>query len=151
VQQRVAIVTGRLDLAWTVIERSLAKNPRHAHAAHFRTHVMYERGEVAEAIEYLEGWMPGLDKRSLVHCHLSWHVAPRCARGGPAPTWLGGLSRGCAPRKGLGSAAHNVVTDAASFLWRAELAGQPRSTQLWHEVLSSTATEPSGQGATGDH
>lgn len=45
----------------------------------------------------------------------------------------------------------NVVIDAASFLWRAELAGQPRSTQLWHEVLSFTATEPSGQGATGDH
>lgn len=72
-----ACETGRLDLAWTLIERSLAKNPRHAHAAHFRTHVMYERGEVAEAIEYLEGWMPGLDKRSLVHCLLSWHVAPR--------------------------------------------------------------------------
>src|SRR5437762_11258092 len=70
-----ACETGRLDLAWTLIERSLAKNPRHGHAAHFRTHVMYERGEGAEAIDYLVGWMRGMDKRNVVHCHLSWGVA----------------------------------------------------------------------------
>jgi hypothetical protein len=28
----------------------------------------------------------------------------------------------------------NVVTDAASFLWRAELAGEPRRAPLWREV-----------------
>jgi hypothetical protein len=28
----------------------------------------------------------------------------------------------------------NVLTDAAAFLWRAELAGRPRDSRLWNEV-----------------
>lgn len=128
-----ACETGRLDLAWTLIERSLAKNPRHGHAAHFRTHVMYERGEVAEAIDYLEAWMPGLDKRSLVHCHLSWHVALAALAAGRHERAWQAYREGVHPGGAWGPPL-NVVTDAASFLWRAELAGQPRSTQLWHEV-----------------
>ena len=128
-----ACETGRLDLAWTLIERSLAQNPRHAHAAHFRTHVMYERGESAAALDYLAGWMPGLDKRSLVHCHLSWHVAlAALAAGQPERAWEA-YRAGVHPGGAWGPPL-NVVTDAASFLWRAELAGQPRSAPLWREV-----------------
>lgn len=128
-----ACETGRLDLAWTLIERSLAQNPRHAHAAHFRTHVLYERGESAAALAYLDGWMPELDKRSLVHCHLSWHVAlAALAAGRPERAWEA-YRAGVHPGGAWGPPL-NVVTDAASFLWRAELAGQPRSALLWREV-----------------
>lgn len=128
-----ACETGRLDQAWTLIERSLAQQPLHAHAAHFRVHVMYERGEVAESLAFLESWMPMLPKRSLVHCHLSWHVA------------LAALAAGQSERawQAYGDAVHpggawgpplNVVTDAASFLWRAELAGETSRPALWREV-----------------
>ena len=128
-----ACETGRLDLAWTLIERSLAKNPRHGHAAHFRTHVMYERGEVAEAIDYLEAWLPGLDPRSLVHCHLSWHVAlAALAAGRHERAWE--AYRTTVHPGGAWGPPLNVATDAPSFLWRAELAGQPRYAQLWREV-----------------
>jgi tetratricopeptide (TPR) repeat protein len=34
---------GRLDEAWDLIEQSLAGNPRNAHGAHIRVHVLYER------------------------------------------------------------------------------------------------------------
>jgi tetratricopeptide (TPR) repeat protein len=128
-----ACETGRLDLAWTLIERSLAKNPRHAHAAHFRTHVLYERGESAEALDYLEDWMPGLDKRSLVHCHLSWHVALAALAAGRRERAWEAYRAGVHPGGAWGPPL-NVVTDAASFLWRAELAGEPRSAQRWREV-----------------
>lgn len=128
-----ACETGRLDLAWTLIERSLAKNPRHAHAVHFRTHVMYERGEVGEALGYLEAWMPGLDPRSLVHCHLSWHVTlAALAAGHHERAWA--AYRDCVHPGGAWGPPLNVGTDAPSFLWRAELAGQPRPQQLWQEV-----------------
>jgi hypothetical protein len=128
-----ACETGRLDLAWVLIERSLAKNPRHAHGAHFRTHVMYERGEVGEAIDYLEAWMPGLDPRSLVHCHLSWHVTlAALAAGRHERAWE--AYRTAVHPGGAWGPPLNVATDAPSFLWRAELAGQPRSAGLWHEV-----------------
>ncbi|HEY2976352.1 MAG TPA: tetratricopeptide repeat protein [Burkholderiaceae bacterium] len=128
-----ACETGRLDLAWTLIERSLEKNPRHGNAAHFRTHVLYERGEFEEALDYLEGWMPGLDKRSLVHCHLSWHVALAALAAGRRERAWEAYSAGVHPGGAWGPPL-NVVTDAASFLWRAELAGEPRSAQRWREV-----------------
>lgn len=110
-----ACETGRLDLAWSLIERSLATNPRHAHAAHFRTHVMYERGEVAEALDYLEAWMPGLDPRSLVHCHLSWHLAlAALAAGRHARAWEA-YRASVHPGRAWGPPL-NVGTDAPSFL-----------------------------------
>lgn len=128
-----ACETGRLDFAWTLIERSFAQNPRHGHAAHFRTHVMYERGEIGAAIDFLESWMPGLDPRSLVHCHLSWHVTlAALAAGRKERAWE--AYRANVHPGGAWGPPLNVATDAPSFLWRAELAGQPRSPQLWHEV-----------------
>ena len=133
VRSFAACETGRLDLAWTLIERGFAHNPRHAHAAHFRTHVMYERGESAAALDFLEGWMPGLDKRSLVHCHLSWHVALAALAAGRRERAWEAYRAGVHPGGAWGPPL-NVVTDAASFLWRAELAGEPRSASLWHEV-----------------
>ncbi|NPC58306.1 tetratricopeptide repeat protein [Caenimonas soli] len=129
-----ACETGRLDLAWTLIERSLAQTPRHdAHAAHFRIHVMYERGESDAALEYLEGWMPRLDKRSLMHCHLSWHVALAALATGRRERAWEAYRTGVHPGGAWGPPL-NVVTDAASFLWRAELAGEPRSALMWRQV-----------------
>jgi tetratricopeptide (TPR) repeat protein len=128
-----ACESGRLDIAWTLIERSLAQHPRNANAAHFRIHVMYERGESAAALNYLEGWMPGLDKRSLMHCHLSWHVALAALAAGQRERAWEAYRTGVHPGGAWGPPL-NVVTDAASFLWRAELAGEPRSAPLWREV-----------------
>ena len=128
-----ACETGRLDQAWTLIERAFAKNPRHGHAAHFRVHVMYERGEASSADSFLEGWMPGLDKRSLVHCHLSWHVALAALAAGRRERAWEAYVAGVHPGGAWGPPL-NVVTDASSFLWRAELAGEPRSEARWREV-----------------
>lgn len=128
-----ACETGRLDQAWTLLERALAANPRHAHAAHFRVHVMYERGESAMALDFLEDWMPRLDKRSLTHCHLSWHVAlAALAVGRTDRAWE--VYRSSVHPGGAWGPPINVVTDSVSFLWRAELAGQPRNDTAWREV-----------------
>lgn len=125
--------TGRLDEAWTRLERALQANPRHAHAAHFRTHVMYERGESALALEFLEGWMPQHDRRSLTHCHLSWHLAlAALAVGKTDLAWQ--AYRASVHPGGAWGPPINVVTDAVSFLWRAELAGQPRDEFAWREL-----------------
>jgi len=128
-----ACETGRLEQAWTLIERSLAQRPRHANAAHFRTHVMYERGDAAGSLAYLESWMPALDKRSLMHCHLSWHVALAALALGQRERAWEAYRAGVHPGGAWGPPI-NVVTDAASFLWRAELAGEPRSSAMWRQV-----------------
>jgi tetratricopeptide (TPR) repeat protein len=124
---------GKLDEALTLIERSMAGNARNAHGAHIKVHVLYEMGEDRAALDYLEAWMPGLDKKALLHCHLSWHVALFALA-------LGNLSRAWEVYRrqvhpgGSWGPALNAVTDSAAFLWRAELAGQPRDEQLWREA-----------------
>lgn len=128
-----ACETGRLDEAWTRIERALAANPRHAHAAHFRAHVMYERGESAAILDFLDGWMPQHDRRSLTHCHLSWHVALAALAVGRLDRAWEAYRTSVAPGGAWGPPI-NVVTDAASFLWRAELAGHPRDVEAWRQV-----------------
>lgn len=124
---------GRLDEAWDLIEQSLAGNPRNAHGAHIRVHVLYEKGEPERASRYLDGWMPGYAKEGLLHCHLSWHVALLALE-------LGHLARAWDV---YGADVHpggawgpplNVATDAPAFLWRSELAGQARRPELWRDV-----------------
>jgi hypothetical protein len=124
---------GRLDEAWRLIEASTAANPRNAHGAHVRVHVLHEMGEMARASEYLESWMPGFDRRGLLHCHLSWHVALTALS-------LGKLERAWEAYRtdihpgGSWGPPLNVVTDSVSFLWRAELAGGGRQPELWREI-----------------
>jgi tetratricopeptide (TPR) repeat protein len=125
--------SGRLDEAWRLIEPSMAANPRNAHGAHIKVHVLHEMGEMAQALDYLEGWMPGLDKRSLLHCHLSWHVALTALSLGKVERAWEAYRAGVHPGGSWGPPI-NVVSDTAAFLWRAELAGEPRRPELWREA-----------------
>jgi predicted Zn-dependent protease len=113
-----ACETGRLDEAWRMIEPSMAANPRKAHGAHIKVHVLYEMGEMARALDYLEAWMPGLDKRSLLHCHLSWHVALTALSLGKVERAWEAYRAGVHPGGAWGPPI-NVVSDCAAFLWRA--------------------------------
>jgi tetratricopeptide (TPR) repeat protein len=124
---------GRLDEAWPLIERSMAAHADNAHGAHVKTHVLHESGATEQSLDFLEEWMPGYDRRGLMHCHLSWHVAL-------AALALGKLDRAWEAYRsdihpgGSWGPALNVVTDAVAFLWRAELAGGPRQPNLWAEI-----------------
>ena len=66
---------GRLDEALDQIERSMKTNPRNAHGAHIKAHVLYEMGEDKKGLDYLEGWLPAYAREGMMHCHISWHVA----------------------------------------------------------------------------
>lgn len=125
--------SGRLDEAWDLVERSMAANPRNAHGAHIKVHVLHEMGEMARALDFLEGWMPGFDRRGLMHCHLSWHVALTALSLGKFDRAWGAYRADVHPGGSWGPPI-NVVSDCAAFLWRAELAGEPRRPELWREV-----------------
>jgi tetratricopeptide (TPR) repeat protein len=130
---------GCIDQALSNIERSLALNTRNAHAAHIRAHVYYESGEREPGLAYLRDWWSAYPKASQLHCHLAWHIA------------LWELELGRAHRAWQVYHAHvrpgaswgppiNTLTDSASFLFRAELAGEGRQAELWSE-LSAYAEE----------
>ena len=124
---------GQLDRAATLIARSLAGEPRSGHGAHVHAHVLYEQQAHGAASEYLEAWLPGYDRQAVMHCHLSWHLAMSAlGQGDAARAWQ--LFRTSVKPGGAWGPPLNLLTDAASFLWRAELAGQPRDEALWREL-----------------
>jgi tetratricopeptide (TPR) repeat protein len=125
--------SGRLDQAWELVERSLAAQPRNPNAAHFKVHVLYERGDMAAAFAFLEDWMPALDRDALMHCHLSWHHALSALATGRRPRAWEIYESSVHPGAAWGPPI-NVATDAASFLWRAELAGESTPLPFWREV-----------------
>ncbi len=128
-----ACESGRIDEAWELIERSLAGNPRNANGAHFRVHVLYEKGKPEEASRYLERWMPDYAKAGVLHCHISWHATLLALDLGElARAWE--IYAADVHPGGAWGPPLNVATDAPAFLWRSELAGQPRRPELWCDV-----------------
>jgi tetratricopeptide (TPR) repeat protein len=124
---------GQLDEALDLIERSMAANPKNAHGAHIKAHVLYEMGEDRAALDFLESWFPGYARDGLMHCHISWHVALFALILGDAEqAWR--IYRDQVHPGGAWGPALNVATDAPAFLWRAELAGHERRDELWREV-----------------
>lgn len=125
--------TGRLADARGRIERSLAANPRNAHGAHVLAHVLHESGETAAVEDFLADWLPRYDRHALMHCHLSWHAAlASLALGHRDRAWQ--AYRGAVHPGAAWGPPLNVVTDAASFLWRAALAGEAGDADLWRQV-----------------
>lgn len=124
---------GRLAEARRAIDRAMAIYPRNAHGAHVYAHVLYESGEDAAGLAFLERWLPDLPRESQLHCHLSWHAA----------LWNFDLGHVEAARRILAADIRpggawgppiNVVTDASALLWRMQLAGQPVDAAAWQSV-----------------
>jgi tetratricopeptide (TPR) repeat protein len=124
---------GRLDEALALIERSMAINPRNAHGAHIKAHVLYEMGEDRAALDYLESWLPAYPRQGLMHCHISWHIALFALMLGDSErAWQ--VYKAQVHPGGAWGPALNVATDAPAFLWRAELAGHARQPALWDDI-----------------
>ena len=124
---------GRAQEGLEMIERSLEIYPRNAHAAHTLTHARYELGDDRDAVSYLEQWLPDYNPRGQLHCHLWWHLAMCHLMLGNAPQMWASYQQHCTPAVSQSSPL-NIVTDGASLLWRAELAGEVRNQQCWRDV-----------------
>ena len=133
------VEVGDIERARTTIERSLALYPRNAHGAHIRAHVYYEAGEREAGLAYLEEWWQDYPKESLLHCHISWHIALwQLALGRSEEAWSFYRAH---LRPGVSTGPPiNTLSDSASFLLRAEMAGEARDPELWRE-LSQYATQ----------
>ncbi len=125
--------TGQIDPADATVERALALNPRNANAAHIRAHVWYEAGDSAAGTAYLEDWLPGYDRAGMLHGHLSWHAALWALGDGDTAGMWRRIDADIAPGVAQGLAL-NVLTDMASILYRAELAGEKVAPERWTQV-----------------
>lgn len=129
---------GRTEEALDVMARSLELESRNANASHFKAHSHYERGETEEGRDFLRDWIKDYDRRSLIHGHLSWHVALWSLHLGETEAMWGAMDDAIAP--GTGHALPlNVLTDTASLLCRAELAGVEVAPERWQAVSEYAA------------
>jgi tetratricopeptide (TPR) repeat protein len=115
------------------IERSLVQNPKNAWAAHARAHLAYEEGDGEAARAFLAAWLPTYPRGGALYSHLNWHLALAHLELDDAPAAFGLFHRAFAPEVHSGP-PRGKLNDGISFLWRAELAGQPRDTERWHRL-----------------
>lgn len=115
------------------IESALRGNPRNAHAAHVRGHLYYELGERSEGLRFLKEWTKEYPKDGQIHCHISWHQAIWSLETGRREDAWGIYTKDMQPGGSWGPQL-NVLTDCASFLARAEMAGETIDPALWRTI-----------------
>ncbi len=121
------------------IETALRGNPRNAHAAHIRAHLYYELGEREDGLRFLTAWAKDYPKDGQLHCHISWHQAIwSLETGRREAAWR--IYRNDLHPGGSWGPPLNVLTDGASFLARAEMAGESVDPELWR-ALSRYASQ----------
>jgi hypothetical protein len=102
-----------------------------------RAHVDYECGEDAAGLAWLGDWVYGYSRDGIMHGHLHWHLTlAALALGDGARAW----SLYEAQVRGAWGPPLNLVTDASSFLLRAEFCGMPAPEGAWR-ALAAVAAE----------
>ena len=127
------VEAGQTNIAVETIERSLAANPRNANGAHIKSHIHYERGETQAGYNYISEWHKDFDKRAPLHCHISWHIALWALEQGDEDRAWQVMETDVMPDGAWGPPL-NVLTDTASFLLRAEIAGAAPRPDLWQKM-----------------
>ena len=129
---------GKHGRAHKNIEASMASFPRNGHGAHIRAHLYYEVGERKAGFDYLKEWARDYPRNAHIHCHVSWHQALWAMELGRVDEAWAIYRENLHPGAAWGPQI-NVLTDCASFLFRAELAGEPRKAELWSDLSAYAA------------
>ena len=127
------IETGQWDRGRQLAERALEQRPKTPHGAHTLVHALFEAGADDEAVDFLDGWLPGSDRASVLHCHIWWHYAlVLMAVSRHDDAWQA-FRNNCLPGTTT-SPPITVFSDSSSFMWRSELAGRPRDRDVWQQL-----------------
>ena len=128
---------GKLAVARAKVERSLAANPNNAHGAHGFAHVCYESGEPDTARAFLSSWLATYPREGFFYGHLSWHLSLCEIQTGNWEEALR-LYRDALALDRHSGGPQQKISDGAAYLWRSELAGQPRDTAAWRGLYGYT-------------
>ena len=126
---------GQLAAARMKTEKSVTTNPNNAHGAHGFAHVCYESGEPETARTYLSSWLATYPRDGFFCGHLSWHLSLCEIQAG---NWAEALRlyRDAIALERHSGGPQQKISDGAAFLWRTELAGQPRDTAAWRRLYA---------------
>jgi hypothetical protein len=115
-----------------VTERGFDLRRQNAHAAHAVLHAMFEDGSIAAADRLVDDWIPSYDRAGILHGHIRWHQALGALEHGDAARALAIYADVLQPQA-TQAPPLNVVTDAASLLWRLSAYGHAVPRALWVE------------------
>jgi hypothetical protein len=121
---------GHNAAAHAKIEGSLARNPTNAYGAHSYAHLCYEAGELTSGRAYLQSFLKTYSRDGGFYGHLSWHLALFELLADDAEASFRLYNEAVAPEVNR-DAALSTLANAASFLWRWELAGHPHDAARW--------------------
>jgi tetratricopeptide (TPR) repeat protein len=124
---------GQLAAARPKIERSVVAKPNNAHGAHGFAHVCYESGDPDTARAYLTSWLAAYPRDGFFYGHLSWHLSLCELQAGNWAEALG-LYRDAIALGRHSGGPQQQMSDAVAYLWRSELAGQPRDDAAWRAM-----------------
>lgn len=115
------------------IERSFAQNPANPWAAHATAHLAYEEGNPEAACAQLAAFLAVYPRAGALHSHLSWHQALAHLEAGDTAAAFRLFRESFGPDVHTGP-PRGKLNDVVSFLWRSELAGQPRDAATWRTM-----------------
>lgn len=119
-------------------QRAYDLRPANANAVHALSHALFEGGAGEEAERLIAGWLPGYDRSGTLHGHIAWHAAlAALERDDPAGA-LAIYAEHVQPSVSAGLAV-NVVSDAASLLWRLRAYGHTVPEGLWEAAAAYAA------------
>jgi len=124
---------GEVARGRTMLERAVERRRENANGAHALSHAMYEGGAGDDAEAFIAGWLPEYDRSGILHGHIAWHSALVALERGDVEAALQTYDAHVQPSVSQGMPI-NVVSDAASLLWRIGLYGHPVPAGAWDTI-----------------
>ncbi len=125
-----------------ITERALGLRRANAHAAHAYAHFFAESGESARGIAFVQDWLAGYPACGTLYAHLRWHEALWRLDEGDVSAALAIYRDVLRPGVSLAPPI-NVVSDAASLMWRVLLrTGTTEDPRSAHEYARERYAGP---------
>lgn len=129
---------GDVTLGRAMLEGAFALNPQNANTVHGLTHALFEAGAGKESDRLIADWLPGYHRSGILHGHIAWHAALNALERGDEERALSHYALHVHPAVS-GGAPINVVSDAASLLWRRQLYGYGPMPEAFRVVAEYAA------------
>ena len=125
--------SGEVARGRAMLERSIEVRQANANGAHALAHAMYEGGAGDDAAALIARWLPGYDRAGILHGHIAWHAALAALERGDRDEALAIYREQVQPSVSHGMPI-NIVSDAASLLWRIDAYGYVVPDGAWRQI-----------------
>lgn len=136
---------GAAALGRDLAQRALDLRRANANAAHALSHALFEGGAGEDAERLIAAWLPGYDRAGPLHGHIAWHAALAALERDDAAGALALYAEHVQPAASAGMPI-NVMSDAASLLWRLRAYGHAVPDGLWEAAASYAGPAFPGAG-----